>query len=576
MSKSLHRPLLPGAPQPLPPIAAERTPILSELVTYENRRGQRIVGFHDYAKSTPRDRPWMIVLPGYGETKTDVLAPSFYLAKNGFHTLRFDYSDHVGESDGEILTTTLPKLKDDILSAVDFLERRYAARPIGAFASSLACRSLLRAAREDERIALLINFVSIVDVRKTLFAIYKEDHLERTLKGLPNGVMDVLGFQVDADNFLRAAVAENFGDLASTLEDARGIKAPAVFFASENDAWVDLDDVELVVSTLPTRRKELRVLKDGMHRLYENPLVAKAALKGAVECALRYLPTVKPAARIGDLDLKEIGHRIRKEKERYRLLRGVNKDAEREFWKTYLEKYSFIINVHDYWNLLDFISRVLGELKPGQRVLDGGCGIGNYGTFLLMKNIYRMRQAVSPGADAAGYAYAGVDFVSEAVAQARRTHADFNREFGHGGLPARYSYLVADLESPLPFPARSFDQVCMNLVVSYLQEAGRTLADMARLLKPKGRIVITSLKPFADLSQVYRNYISVTEEAGQVEEARKLLSNAGKVMAKEAEGIYRFFTEEELADLLKEAGLTDIETFRAFGNQANVAFGVVS
>jgi hypothetical protein len=46
-------------------------------------------------------------------------------------------------------------------------------------------------------------------------------------------------------------------------------------------------------------------------------------------------------------------------------------------------------------------------------------------------------------------------------------------------------------------------------------------------------------------------------------------------MAKEAEGIYRFFTEEELADLLKEAGLTDIETFRAFGNQANVAVGVV-
>ncbi|HEY6200383.1 MAG TPA: methyltransferase domain-containing protein [Candidatus Binatia bacterium] len=576
MSKSLQTPFLSGAPQPLPPIAAERTPILSELVTYENRHGQRIVGFHDYAESTPRDRPWMIVLPGYGETKTDVLAPSFYFAKNGFHTLRFDYSDHVGESDGEILTTTLPKLKDDILSAVDFLQRRYAAGPIGAFASSLACRSLLRAAREDERIALLINFVSIVDVRKTLFAIYKEDHLERTLKGLPNGLMDVLGFQVDADNFLCAAIAGHYEDLAATLEDARGIKAPGIFFAAENDVWVELDDVEEVVSALPTHRKELRVLQEGMHRLYENPAVAKAALKGAVEYALRYLPTGKPAARIGDLDLKEIGHRIRREKERYRLLRGVNKDDEREFWKTYLEKYSFIINVHDYWNLLDFIYRVVGEPKPGQRVLDAGCGIGNYGTFLLMKHMYRMRQTLSPGVDAAGYAYVGVDFVNEAVAQARRTHAGLSQEFATGGPPARHSYLLADLESPLPFPERSFDQVCMNLVVSYLQEPGRALADMARLLKPKGRIVVTSLKPFADLSQVYRNYVSVTEEPRQVEEARKLLSNAGKVMAKEAEGIYRFFTEEELADLLKEAGLTDIETFRAFGNQANVAFGVVT
>ncbi|HEY1372029.1 MAG TPA: methyltransferase domain-containing protein [Candidatus Binatia bacterium] len=573
MSKSLHSPFLPDAAEPRPAIPAERAPVVSELVTYENRRGRRIVGVHDFAQSTPLDRPWMIVLPGYGETKTDVLAPSFYLAKNGFHTLRFDYSDHVGESDGEILTTTLPKLKDDILSAVDFLDRRYAARPIGVFASSLACRALLRAAREDERIALLINFVSIVDVRKTLCAIYKEDHLERTLKGLPNGVMDVLGLQVDADNFLRAAIDEHYADLATTLEDARNIQAPGVFFAAEHDGWVDLDDVEEVVSALPTRRKELRVLQDGMHRLYENPSVAKAALKGAVECALRYLPTAKPQARIGDPDLKEIGHRIRKEKERYRLLRGVNKDDEREFWKSYLEKYSFIINVHDYWNLLDFIYRVLGDPKPGHRVLDAGCGIGNYGTFLLMKTIYGRR--LFSATERGSYEYVGVDFVSGAIAQAQRTHDGFSREFANGGPPARYNYLLADLENPLPFPARSFDQVCMNLVVSYLQEAPRTLADMARLLKPKGRIVVTSLKPFADLSQVYRNYVSVAEEPRQIEEARKLLSNAGKVMAKEAEGIYRFFTEEELADLLKEAGLTDIETFRAFGNQANVAVGVV-
>src|SRR5262249_26173830 len=149
-----------------------------------------------------------------------------------------------------------------------------------------------------------------------------------------------------------------------------------------------------------------------------------------------------------------------------------------------------------YWNLLDFISRVLGEPKPGQRVLDAGCGIGNYGTFLLMKNIYRMRQGLSAGADPAGHAYVGLDFVGEAITQARRTPPDFSREFACGGPPVHYSYLVADLESPPPFAARSFDQVCMNLVVSYLQDVRKALADMARLLKPKGRIVITSLKPF--------------------------------------------------------------------------------
>jgi SAM-dependent methyltransferase/esterase/lipase len=576
MSKSLQKPFLPGASEMFPPAGPESTPILSELVTYENRRGQRIVGIHDFAKSTGRGGPWMLVLPGYGETKTDVLAVSFYLAKNGFHTLRFDYSDHVGESDGEILTTTLPKMKDDILSALDYLERRHTSRAVGAVASSLACRALLRAAKEDERLKLLINFVSIVDLRKTLCAIYNEDHLERTLKGLPNGLMDVLGFQVDADQFLRAAIDGRYEDVATTMEDARAIRAPVVFFAAENDAWVERADVEAVYAALGSERKNLHVLKDSMHRLYENPAVAKAALKGAVEYALRYLAPTKAAAAVTEPDLKEIGRRIRKEKERNRLLHGVTKDAEREFWKIYLEKYSFIINVHDYWNLLDFLYQLLGEPKPGQRILDAGCGIGNYGSFLLMKTIYRLRQALFPGGDAPSYEYIAVDFVAEAIDEARKTHDGFCKEFTVRPAPAAagYDYVIADLETPLPFADRTFDQVCLNLVVSYLQEPRRTLADLARLLKPKGRIVVTTLKPFADLSEVYRNFVRVADGPGEVEEARKLLSNAGKVMAKEAEGLYSFYTEEELTDLLKEAGISEIETYRSFGNQANVAVGV--
>ncbi|HEX9444935.1 MAG TPA: hypothetical protein VGA73_12490, partial [Candidatus Binatia bacterium] len=226
MGRSFRIPFLPGLPHVAPPGPSERAPIASELVTYENRRGQRIVGFHDFAPTAGRDHPWVIVLPGYGETKTDVLAAAFYLAKNGFHTLRFDYADHIGESDGEIQTTTLTKLKDDILSAVDYLHRRHRPKAVGAVASSLACRALLRAAVEDDRLGLLVNFVSIVDLRKTLCAIYQEDHLESAREGLRRGVMDVLGFQVDADHFLGSAIADRYADLSTTLDDVGRIRAP--------------------------------------------------------------------------------------------------------------------------------------------------------------------------------------------------------------------------------------------------------------------------------------------------------------------------------------------------------------
>ncbi len=579
MSKSFKAPFLPGMPEETTPKSGG-VRVGSELVAYENRQGKRIVGFHDFPKAIRRNQSWMIVLPGYGETKTDVLAVSYFLAKNDFNTLRFDYSDHIGESDGDIRTTTLTKIKDDIRSALDYLYRRHQPKAVGVVASSLACRALLRAAIEDDRIGMLVNLVSIVDLRKTLFEIYKEDHLGRTLKGLPNGIMDVLGFEVDADNFLQSAVQDRYENLSTTLADVRQIKVPMVFFAAEKDAWVDIQDVQEVFEAAGSERKYLHVLKGAMHRLHENPDVAKEALKNVVEFAARYLSTPKRPFFVHEPNFREIGARIRKEKERNRILRGVTKDEEREFWKTYLEKYGFIINVHDYWNLLDFIYRVLGEPKSGERILDAGCGIGNYGTFLLLRLIYRFRQALIPASGPPIFFYVGLDFVKEAIAQAQETHRHIQSELTKGlgwfpqARPAAYDYLLADLETALPCEPQRFEQICCNLVISYVQNPGRVVANLVQMLKPKGRIVLTSLKPFADLSQVYRNFVQVAETQQDIEEARRLLSNAGRIRAKEAEGIYRFFSEEELGDLLREAGVSEVETYRSFGNQANVAVGM--
>jgi SAM-dependent methyltransferase/esterase/lipase len=579
MSKSLKTPFLPGMLEDAPPLPGG-VRVGSELITYENRSGKRIVGFHDFPKSINRDQAWMIVLPGYGETKSEVLATSYFLARNDFHVLRFDYSDHVGESDGDIRTTTLTKIKEDIFSALDYLYRRHQPTAVGVIGSSLACRALLRAAVEDDRISMLMNLVSIVDLRKTLFEIYQEDHLGRALKGLPNGVMDVLGFQVDADNFLHSAIQDRYENLATTIEDVRQIKAPMVFFAAEKDAWVDIRDVQEVFAAAGSPRKYLHVIEGAMHRLYENPDIAKEALRSAVGYAVRHLTKPKRAFLIHEPNLREIGARIRQEKERSRILRGVSKDEEREFWKTYLEKYSFIINVHDYWNLLDFIDRVLGEPKSGERILDAGCGIGNYGTFLLLRLIYRIRQSLIPAAEPPQFFYVALDFVKEAIAQAQETHRHIQSEFTKGlgwypdTRPAAYDYLLGDLETTLPFKSGSFGQICCNLVISYLQDPQKVVAGLVRVLKPKGRIVLSSLKPFADLSQVYRNFVQVAKTQQEIEEARRLLSNAGRVMAKEAEGIYRFFSEEELTDLLKEAGVSGIETYRSLGKQANVAVGV--
>ncbi len=229
----------------------------TELVTFSNRVDLRIVGFHDYPIGRPENGKWMLVLPGFGETKTDVLAEAYFLAKNGFNTFRFDYSHHIGESDGDITNTTLEVLKNDILSALDFIFRKFGPLKVGAVASSLASRALLRAGREDRRLQLLLNLVSVVDVQKTLFSIYQEDYFERVKQGKPVGIMDVLGFQVNAGEFLRSAIKNSYVNLQTTIDDVRHIDAPVVFFAAEDDAWVQLADVRQVIYATPRKRKNL-------------------------------------------------------------------------------------------------------------------------------------------------------------------------------------------------------------------------------------------------------------------------------------------------------------------------------
>jgi ubiquinone/menaquinone biosynthesis C-methylase UbiE/alpha-beta hydrolase superfamily lysophospholipase len=539
-----------------------------------NSAGKRVVAYLDFSEENSAPLGVVLIAPAYGETKENNLLVSAYLVANGFYALRFDWTDHVGESEGEIYKSTLSEMGQDLLGLLNYVEKRFASTKIGILATSLAARVALKVVASERRPNFLICFAPVVNLKETLRTVYREDLINGYSRGKRYGTLDVLGFSIDADNFLGDAIEKGFSDLCRSKEDASKIVIPTLFLAGQRDSWVQMSDTLAVFEVIHTTDKKFLPLSTGMHRLQENPMATRDAFRSTVRCILNFVNANKMT--IDEPHPEEIQAREAEEKAHLKDVYRYSRADEKEFWREYLNNFQYIINIHDYYSLLEFVYDHLGGAWAGQKILDAGCGNGNYGLFLLTKQMYRLHQN-SQNLYAAPIRYFGIDFIWDAIREAshkiRHLQEEFEKQRGllSGGNDfIEDRFLAADLEAGVPFPDNYFDQVSCNLVISYLQEPKKVLRELCRVLRPGGKMVVSSLKPNADLSEIYRNFISVAESAEEIEEGRKLLSNAGMIKLKEVRGVYHFYSEKELKEVTRQAGFIRARALRSFGNQANV------
>jgi 2-polyprenyl-6-hydroxyphenyl methylase/3-demethylubiquinone-9 3-methyltransferase len=153
---------------------------------------------------------------------------------------------------------------------------------------------------------------------------------------------------------------------------------------------------------------------------------------------------------------------------------------------------------------------LLGHVRPGDRVLDLGCGVGDFTAALA-----------EGGAQALGAE------VSElAVRIARERHP--GREFLH----------VADGE-PLPFGDASFDVVWLGGVVGHVLDTAGFLDEVARVLRGGGSVVLS------------------TEYHGRVKLAVMALGVFPRHFDPRGTHI-RFYTRRSLREVLVDHGFADV------------------
>lgn len=123
------------------------------------------------------------------------------------------------------------------------------------------------------------------------------------------------------------------------------------------------------------------------------------------------------------------------------------------------------------------VAELMGDVR-GQRVLDLGCGTGRHALSLA----------------AAGARVTAMDFSEGMLAKARSKAA------------GRIEFVVGDLHRRLPFGDEAFDRVICCLVFDHIRDVGHVFAEMGRVCRRDGSLLMTTLHPAILLAGVQARF----------------------------------------------------------------------
>lgn len=233
-----------------------------------------------------------------------------------------------------------------------------------------------------------------------------------------------------------------------------------------------------------------------------------------------------------------------------------------QFWDLYSHYYDSVYHLMPYRKLL-WDSYDALDLKPGMRVLDAGCGTGNFEAFIAQKNPPAIQ-------------IQAVDFSQSMLARARAKCT---------GLDSA-DFVWADLDKRLPFPDNSFDRIVSINVLYTLPDRDHTMRELMRVLRPGGRMVLTSPAPgyrwgplvvdhFGRIRNIWGSRRRVLRALSSVwmlctSALGAFLLNVFVIYRREKAGQYHAMDETEFRGFLsahREDGLEDFEIVPTFAEQ---------
>ena len=459
-------------------VSPDSEKIQSTRLSIPNAYGQTIKAYHDFPIDIDLSTlPIVVIAPGYGETKRDYLTLAYYFASNGFHVIRYDHTNHVGESHGTHFDISLSSMKHDFQTVTQFVRQQWPHRPVIGVASSLASRVALKAESEESSLALLILLVGVVDVQRSVAIVHQEDVFANYLNGQVQDSANILGFNVGR-HFLHDAITNKFSTLDTTLEDVQTLETRVMYISAGRDAWIDDKDLQTFKQSIGPHLSKWLDVPEALHRLQENPKIARTTYRHIIDHCREFFALSSQELSIQEPNRLDLGRQKRQEKTA--LQQHSHIDVGQAFWSDYLGHFQTVGKCPGLRSTLRSRVSCSRPITPGQRFLDAGCGNGNAGLFFLQSLQDTDKQ---PGLISEHpIRYVGIDVIHEALgrAQFQMTQAYRSRQMA---WPTRFpsvqmSWSQVDLQHSLPFADNQFDRIVSNLVLGYVDDPQKALREL--------------------------------------------------------------------------------------------------
>jgi ubiquinone/menaquinone biosynthesis C-methylase UbiE len=228
--------------------------------------------------------------------------------------------------------------------------------------------------------------------------------------------------------------------------------------------------------------------------------------------------------------------------------------AAQIFWSRYFTVYDTLNQSRPYQAMIARQIELL-DPRPGDRTLDAGTGSGNLAVALVAR----------------GAKVTGIDFCEPAFELARRKAPAATFQFG-------------DLTRPLQFADGTFDLVACSAVLHVLNRDEQRFAvgELARVLRPGGRLVITAFAEGFNALSVYFESLRAEREATSLPatmgfalryswNTARVLYYVWRIQRQQRRGAYAYVDETSLHNLLTTAGLVPVTLDRTLAGQCVTA-----